>query len=82
MRRLEIPEDLQRRHGFAPLGPADGPVKTAIFGGNSARLYQFSDEQRKALAGDRVALAKADYDRHGAGRTNLRYGYIQAPTLG
>ena len=33
MRRIEIPEDLQRRHGFAPLGAADGPVKQAIFSG-------------------------------------------------
>ena len=79
LRRLEIPEDMQRRHGFAPLGPAEGPVKSAIFGGNSARLYQFAAGERRALAGDRVALAKADYDRHGEGRTNLRYGYMLAP---
>jgi uncharacterized protein len=31
MRRLEIPAERQKRHGFAPLGAADGPVKTAIF---------------------------------------------------
>lgn len=79
LRRLEIPEDMQRRYGFAPLGPADGAVKSAIFGGNSARLYHFSAEQQKALAGDKVALAKAEYDRHGEHRTNLRYGYIHAP---
>jgi hypothetical protein len=29
-RRLEIPEDMQRKHGFAPLGPADGPIKSDI----------------------------------------------------
>ena len=28
LRRLEIPEDMQKKYGFAPLGPADGPVKT------------------------------------------------------
>jgi hypothetical protein len=38
MRRLEIPEDMQKKHGFKPLGPADGPVKRAIFAGNSAPL--------------------------------------------
>ncbi|WP_051694266.1 amidohydrolase family protein [Desulfohalovibrio reitneri] len=38
-RRLEIPEDMQREHGFQPLGPADGEVKRAILGANSARLY-------------------------------------------
>ena len=36
LRRLEIPEDMQKKYGFKPLGPADGPIKTAIFGGNSA----------------------------------------------
>ena len=28
LRRLEIPEDMQKKYGFKPLGPADGPVKT------------------------------------------------------
>ena len=32
LRRLEIPEDMRKKHGFAELGPADGPVKRAIFG--------------------------------------------------
>ena len=41
LRRLEIPEDMQRKHGFKPLGPADGPVKTAIFGANSAKMYKY-----------------------------------------
>ena len=39
MRRMEIPEDLQEKYGFAPLGPADGMVKNQIFGLNLARLY-------------------------------------------
>ena len=81
LRRLEIPEDMQKKYGFAPLGAADGPVKQAIFGDNSARLYNFTPQQRAALEGDKVALAKADYDLHahleGRGRTNLRYGYMQ-----
>ncbi len=77
LRRLEIPEEMQKRYGFAPLGAADGPVKNAIFGGNSARLYHYKPEQRAALAGDFVASAKAEYDLHGEGRTNLRYGYMQ-----
>jgi uncharacterized protein len=36
-RRLEIPDDMQRQHGFAALGPADGAVKEAILGRNGAR---------------------------------------------
>ena len=81
LRRLEFPEAMQKQHGFAPLGPADGPVKSAIFGANSARLYGFSPQQRRALADDRVQQAKADYDRAGGGRTNLRYGYVAPPAV-
>ena len=77
LRRLEIPQQMQEKYGFAPLGAADGPVKNAIFGGNSARLYAFTPQQRAALDGDPVALARAEYDWHGEGRTNLRYGYMQ-----
>ena len=80
LRRLEIPEEMQKKHGFAPLGAADGPVKKAIFGENSARLYNFTATQRAALEGDVVAVAKANYDKFGEGRTNLRYGYMQKPT--
>ena len=41
LRRLEIPDDMQKKFGFKPLGAADGPLKTAIFSGNSTRLYNF-----------------------------------------
>lgn len=76
LRRLEIPPQMQQQHGFAPLGAADGPVKSAIFGENSARLYHFTRPQRAALAQDHVAQAKSDYDQHGDSRTNLRYGCL------
>ena len=74
LRRLEIPEDMQKKYGFKPLGPADGPVKSAIFGETNARLYKY--ERRAALAGDRFAALKQEYGRAGAERSNLRYGYI------
>ena len=80
LRRLEIPAEMQQKHGFAPLGAADGPVKKAIFGENSARLYNFTAAQRAALEGDVVAVAKTNYEQFGEGRTNLRYGYMQKPT--
>ena len=79
MRRLEIPEDMQKKHGFPPLGAADGPVKRAIFGENSARLYQYDLKRRAELETDRIALAKAAYVREGPGRTNKRYGYVARP---
>jgi len=77
LRRLEIPEDMQKQHGFAPLGAADGLVKTAIFGGNVAKLYRY--ERRAELAHDSFAAAKLEYERSGEGRSNLRYGYVRKP---
>ena len=50
---------------------------SARVGGNSARLYNFTPQQRAALANDSVTVAKAEYDQHGEGRTNLRYGYMR-----
>jgi predicted TIM-barrel fold metal-dependent hydrolase len=78
LRRLEIPDDMQKNHGFQPLGAADGPVKTAILSGNTARLYGL--EQHASLTGqDRFAAIKADYQANGPGRSNLRYGYVSKP---
>jgi predicted TIM-barrel fold metal-dependent hydrolase len=74
LRRLEIPEDMQKKYGFKPLGPADEPVKSAIFGETNARLYKY--EKRTALATDRLAVMKKDYEDNGGARSNLRYGYV------
>ena len=76
LRRVEIPEDIQRKYGYAPLGPADGPVKNAIFGENNARIYNYKPEQRAALASDQLAYSKALYDQQGEGRTNMAYGFV------
>jgi predicted TIM-barrel fold metal-dependent hydrolase len=74
-RRLEIPEDMVKKHGFAPLGPGDGPLKTAILGGNSVKMYRY--ETKKAELGrDRFAAYKARYLEEGAEPSNLRYGYV------
>ena len=77
LRRLEIPEDMQQKYGFKPMGPADGPVKTAIFSGNAAKLYGF--EKHADLATDRFAAIKAEYEQGGPARSNLRYGYVRKP---
>jgi len=76
LRRLEIPEDMQKKYGYTPLGAADGPVKTAIFGGNNARLYRVSAKQQAEVLTDRIAQVKDIYEKHGADRSNLAYGYI------
>jgi predicted TIM-barrel fold metal-dependent hydrolase len=77
LRRLEIPEDMQRAHGFAPLGEADGPVKTAIFGGNNARIYGVEPALAAAeVAGDRFAALKREYLAVGPTPSNRRYGFV------
>ncbi|PPQ26246.1 amidohydrolase family protein [Rhodopila globiformis] len=76
-RRLEIPEDMQKKHGFAPLGAADGQVKGAILGYNGARLYAL-DLRAAAdqLPYDGIAQRKAAYLDQGEGRSNTAYGYV------
>jgi len=77
LRRLEIPEAMQKKFGYAPLGPADGPVKTAIFGDNNARLYNIQPKRAMLeLKGDRFALMKAEYEKAGPEPSNVRYGYV------
>ena len=75
LRRLEIPEDMRKRHGFAELGPADGPVKTAIFGGNSSKMYGY-DVRKAGLEDDAITTLKAEYRERGAEPSHLRYGYV------
>jgi uncharacterized protein len=81
LRRLEIPEDMRRKHGFAPLGAADGLVKTAIFGGNAASLYGV---HVKAALGeitrDKIAAIRTEYVAAGGERSNTRYGYVHRAT--
>ena len=81
LRRLEIPEDMQKKYGYKPLGAADGPVKNAVLGGNNARLYNYTPKQQAAVVVDRVAKLKEDYEQHGPGRTNLAYGYVAKKTV-
>jgi hypothetical protein len=71
---------MQKQHGFAALGPADGVVKSAIFGGNAARLYTI--HQRAALGtitNDKIAGIRAEYVAGGGQRSNARYGYVHRP---
>jgi hypothetical protein len=81
LRRLEIPEDMQKKYGFKPVGPADGPIKTAIFGGTNARLYNYDVSKRTDIGPnrDRFAHMKEQYEKNGPARSNLRYGYVSGP---
>ena len=67
LRRLEIPEAMQKKYGFAALGPADGPVKTAIFGSNNAKLYGINSKKAMLdFKGDKVTALKAEYEKAGS----------------
>jgi hypothetical protein len=80
LRRLEIPEDMQKKHGLAALGPANGAVKSQIFGLNSARLYGVTlraDYPR--LGADKFAQLKEEYRLAGKLndlRDNFAHGFI------
>jgi predicted TIM-barrel fold metal-dependent hydrolase len=77
LRRLEIPADMAKQHSFAPLGPATGKVKTAIFSGNAARLYGLRPQMALGeIRQDQIAAIKAEYADMGGLRTNARYGYV------
>jgi predicted TIM-barrel fold metal-dependent hydrolase len=76
LRRLEIPEDMQQKHGFKPLGPADGAVKRAIFAENGFRIFGY-DQHAELATPDKFAQIKTEYERAGAERSNLRYGYVR-----
>ena len=80
LRRLEIPEDMQKKHGFAPLGPANGAVKNQLFGHNSARLYNLNlRTDYRPLSRDQLAQIKQEYRMAGTLdtlRDNAASGYI------
>jgi predicted TIM-barrel fold metal-dependent hydrolase len=77
LRRLEIPEDMQKKHGFAPLGAADGSVKSAIFGFNGARHYHLDlHAAANEMPFDGIAKQKAAYLENGGSRSNAAFGYV------
>jgi predicted TIM-barrel fold metal-dependent hydrolase len=80
-RRMEIPEDLQRKFGFAPLGPAEGSVKSAILGRNSARLYKLDPgTSMEPWRHDHLGSMKKAYLENGPTRNNMAYGYVKSVT--
>jgi hypothetical protein len=52
-------------------------VKTAIFSGNNARLYNINTRKaERDLKGDKFAQLKTEYEARGPERSNMRYGYV------
>jgi hypothetical protein len=80
-RRIEIPEAMQKAHGFAPLGAADGKVKTAIFSGNASGVFNLQQTIAEAKwKNDLLAQAKAEYLAAGGKPSNQYYGFIRKST--
>ncbi|MEX2208241.1 MAG: amidohydrolase family protein [Myxococcota bacterium] len=78
-RRLEIPADMQKQHGFTPLGAVDGPTRHAILASNAAKLYGLDLATiRTAARSDRLAELRREYAASGAERSNLAYGFVRA----
>jgi predicted TIM-barrel fold metal-dependent hydrolase len=78
LRRLEMPEDLQRKYGYPGLGEADGALKNDIFANNAARLYGLDlDATVAAISRDQIASMQDEFSASSAGRSNLRYGYVR-----
>lgn len=83
LRRLEIPEDMQRKHGFAALGDANSATKQMIFAGNATRFYKIKlkaaeNTRMPAFSEDRLAALKSEYTQASKQPSNLRYGYVRA----
>ncbi len=80
-RRLEIPEDMAKKHGWKTrLGDADSRIKRMIFGENSAKLYNYKIKaEYENIGTDKLAQMKEIYERTGGERNNAYYGYIGKP---
>lgn len=77
MRRLEIPDDMRKKHGFPALGDATGLTKTAIFGLNAARLFNINVRAAEnSFQGDHLSALRTAYERSGPERSNVAYGWV------
>jgi predicted TIM-barrel fold metal-dependent hydrolase len=77
LRRMEVPEDMQKKYGYPLLGLADGETKRAILGLNSARLFGLETGVKAAWKADVIAERRADYLSSGQDRSNLAYGWVR-----
>jgi predicted TIM-barrel fold metal-dependent hydrolase len=81
MRRLEVPGDMQEKYGLPALGGPNSLTKQAIFGLNSARLYNLGmtnvELQNLNFGEDKLAELGREYRERGGGPTNKRYGFVR-----
>ena len=83
MRRLEVPEDMQKKYKLPALGGANSLTKQAIFGLNSARIYGLSMNEATnmpdlpAFSEDKIAGLAEKFREEGGGPSNKRFGYVR-----
>ena len=77
LRRLEMPEQLNKQFGYAPL---TAEVKRQIFGLNAARLYGVDPAaKRNSIPSDYIDRLKQLYKQSGdATPSNTQYGWVAA----
>lgn len=82
-RRLKMPADLAKKHGFADFGDEASPFRSGVLGLNAAPFYgvDAADYSKGEKAGkfDQLAEMRARYDAAGGRRTNLAFGYAAPP---
>ncbi|MEM1103224.1 MAG: hypothetical protein AAGH48_03865, partial [Pseudomonadota bacterium] len=82
-RRLKMPADLDKKHGFADFGDEASPFRSGVLGLNAAPFYgvDAADYSKGEKAGkfDQLAEMRARYDAAGGRRTNLAFGYAAPP---
>ena len=76
-RRLEMPDDLQKRFGFKPL---TAEVKRQVFGLNAARVYGVDPKTKlNPLPNDWLEQLRRLYKQSGAASaSNTQYGWVKA----
>ena len=74
MRRLQIPDELIEKHGYAQLTPG---VKEQIFGLNAARVFNVdATAKRNEMPKDYLSQMKMAYLDEGAARSHRFYGWV------
>jgi hypothetical protein len=77
-RRLEMPDDLQKRFGWKPL---TAEVKRQIFGLNATRVYGIDPQAKlNPMPVNYIEKLRRLYKQSGAATpSNTQYGWVRAP---
>ena len=83
LRRMEIPDEIQKKYGLAPMGPANGPVKTRDPRRQQRPPLRLHAEDAGALENDRSRTTRVDLReaRRRAHQPRLRLHQQRLPSL-